>query len=47
MIKLYINKLAGKRKKDNANRDRLALGVKKLTQTNTEIALLKEKLKVL
>lgn len=47
LIKLYINKLAGKRKKDSANRDRLALGVKKLTQTNTEIALLKEKLKVL
>ena len=31
LIKLYINKLAGKRKKDNANRDRLALGLKKLT----------------
>lgn len=47
LIKLYINKLANKRKKDNANRDRLALGVKKLNQTNTEIALLKERLKVL
>jgi dynein heavy chain len=42
LIKLYISKLASKRKKDNTNRDRLSFGVKKLNQTNSEIALLRQ-----
>jgi dynein heavy chain, axonemal len=37
LIKLYINKLADKRKEDNANKDRLEKGVKKLIQTNQNI----------
>lgn len=31
LIKLYLNTLAQKRKEDNANKDRLATGLKKLT----------------
>ena len=47
LIKLYLNTLAQKRREDNANRDRLATGLKKLNQTNQSIAELKEKLKVM
>jgi dynein heavy chain len=47
LIKLYINTLAVKRKEDIANKDRLAMGLKKLQMTNQNIAELKEVLKVM
>jgi len=47
LIKLYINTLAVKRKEDILNKDRLALGLKKLKDTNANIAELKEKLKIM
>jgi dynein heavy chain len=34
LIKLYLNTLKQKRFEDNANKDRLALGLKKLNETN-------------
>ena len=45
LIKLYLNTLKQKRFEDNANKDRLALGLKKLNETNTQIAELKEYLR--
>lgn len=45
LIKLYLNTLKQKRFEDNANKDRLALGLKKLNETNQQIAELKEYLK--
>jgi len=47
LIKLYLNTLTQKRKEDNENKDRLAMGVKKLAETNKSIAELKETLKEL
>ena len=45
LIKLYLNTLKQKRFEDNANKDRLALGLKKLNETNTQIDELKEYLR--
>ena len=44
LINLYLNKLKIKREEFNANKNRLASGVKKLDTTNVQIAELKEKL---
>ena len=46
LIKLYLNTLNAKRREDNANKDRLARGLKKLNETNESIAALKEKLRI-
>jgi dynein heavy chain len=45
LISLYINKLDEKRKEYNANRDRLAIGLKKLSDTKIDIEEFKQQLK--
>jgi len=45
LINLYINRLEQKRSEFNANKNRLATGLKKLNDTNASIAELKVKLK--
>ena len=47
LISLYITVLENKRNELGANQNRLAVGLKKLNATNTNIAELKEKLSVM